>query len=377
MALKKSKCPNCGEISEVDDGEFNVVCRYCGVPYMPREGIDNYNKHINDVVESINIDTVNINNESVNNYALLGIAALKEGNHEKCGFYADDILKRKEDSPEGLLLKAFFVSNNYSKEEGIDNYLSSLKYAKDQELISLIISTLKKDILSFSNTNFLYLFDQLLKENNDIYKDLFSYSLMCYFIDFDEKTYTIDELKQYFNEEEKLISSLDNKEIYLLFNNLFLFENNKLVSSCYLKEIRKEIDKYLTKKDKTNTSYYFYLNDEKIVSFNFSIENEKLDQYLKDNNFDINTIKGGCYIASCVYGSYNTKEVWTLRRYRDYKLSKNLLGRLFIKIYYLISPLMLRMFSNQKWFISLNKKILDKFVNKLNKEGYESTPYKD
>ena len=38
---------------------------------------------------------------------------------------------------------------------------------------------------------------------------------------------------------------------------------------------------------------------------------------------------------------------------------------------------MLRMFSNQKWFISLNKKILDKFVNKLNKEGYESTPYKD
>ena len=160
---------------------------------------------------------------------------------------------------------------------------------------------------------------------------------MCYFIDFNEKTYTINELKQYFNEEEKLISSLDNKEIYLLFNNLFLFENNKLVSSCYLKEIRKEIDKYLTKKDKTNTSYYFYLNDEKIVSFNFSVENEKLDQYLKDNNFDINTIKGGCYIASCVYGSYNTKEVWTLRRYRDYKLSKNILGRLFIKIYYLIS----------------------------------------
>ena len=377
MALKKSKCPNCGEISEVDDSEFNVVCRYCGVPYMPREGIDNYNKHINDVVESINIDTVNINNESVNNYALLGIAALKDGNHEKCGFYADDILKRKEDSPEGLLLKAFFVSNNYSKEEGIDNYLSSLKYAKDQELINLIISTLKKDILSFSNNNYLYLFEQLLKRKDNFYKDLFSYCLMCYFIDFDEKTYTIDELKQYFNEEEKLISSLDNKEIYLLFNNLFLFENNKLVSSCYLKEIRKEIDKYLTKKDKTNTSYYFYLNDEKIVSFNFSVENEKLDQYLKDNNFDINTIKGGCYIASCVYGSYNTKEVWILRRYRDYKLSKNILGRLFIKIYYLISPLMLRMFSNQKWFISLNKKILDKFVNKLNKEGYESTPYKD
>ena len=31
----------------------------------------------------------------------------------------------------------------------------------------------------------------------------------------------------------------------------------------------------------------------------------------------------------------------------------------------------------EKWFISLNRKMLDKFVNKLNKEGYESTPYKD
>ena len=368
MSLKKSKCPNCGEISEVDDSEFNVVCKYCGVPYMPKEGIDNYNKHVNDVVESINIDTVNINNESVNNYALLGIAALKEGNHEKCGFYADDILKRKEDSPEGLLLKAFFVSNNYSKEEGIDNYLSSLKFAKNQELISLIISTLKKDILSFSNTNFLYLFGQLLKENNDIYKDLFSYSLMCYFIDYVENIFNFNELKNYFHEEGKIISSLDNKEIYLLSNNLFLFENNKLVSSCYLKEIRKEIDKYLNKKDKTSISYYFYLNDEKIISFNFSKENEDLDKYLTENNFIINTIKGGCYIASCVYGSYNTKEVWTLRRYRDFKLSKNIFGRLFIKTYYFISPLMLKLFSHQKWFISLNKKILDKFVNKLNKE---------
>ena len=145
----------------------------------------------------------------------------------------------------------------------------------------------------------------------------------------------------------------------------FCFINNSTLEN--------ELRDFLSRNEDNNIN----LNDEKIVSFNFSVENEKLDQYLKDNNFDINTIKGGCYIASCVYGSYNTKEVWTLRRYRDYKLSKNLLGRLFIKIYYLISPLMLRMFSNQKWFISLNKKILDKFVNKLNKEGYESTPYKD
>ncbi len=30
----------------------------------------------------------------------------------------------------------------------------------------------------------------------------------------------------------------------------------------------------------------------------------------------------GCYIATAVYGSYDCPEVWVLRRYRDYKLSK-------------------------------------------------------
>ena len=39
MTLKKAKCPNCGEISDIDIDEFNVVCFFCGVPYKPSEGI--------------------------------------------------------------------------------------------------------------------------------------------------------------------------------------------------------------------------------------------------------------------------------------------------------------------------------------------------
>ena len=34
--------------------------------------------------------------------------------------------------------------------------------------------------------------------------------------------------------------------------------------------------------------------------------------------------KKGCYIATSIYGSYDCLEVWTLRRYRDYKLSKKI-----------------------------------------------------
>ena len=40
---------------------------------------------------------------------------------------------------------------------------------------------------------------------------------------------------------------------------------------------------------------------------------------------------GGCYIATCAYGSYDCPEVWTLRRFRDNTLAKNIFGRAFIK----------------------------------------------
>ena len=87
--------------------------------------------------------------------------------------------------------------------------------------------------------------------------------------------------------------------------------------------------------------------------------------------------KGGCYVATCVYGSYDCPEVWTLRRFRDYKLSKTWNGRLFIKIYYAISPTIVKYFGKQKWFKFIFKKKLDKMVNKLKTEGYASTPYND
>lgn len=89
------------------------------------------------------------------------------------------------------------------------------------------------------------------------------------------------------------------------------------------------------------------------------------------------TQSSGCYIASCVYGSYNCPEVWVLRRYRDNNLGSNWFGRLFIKIYYAISPTLVKIFGKTKWFKSLFKKILDRKVKRLQKLGYDNTPYKD
>ncbi len=86
---------------------------------------------------------------------------------------------------------------------------------------------------------------------------------------------------------------------------------------------------------------------------------------------------GGCYIATCVYGSYDCPQVWTLRRFRDDLLGSTWYGRTFICIYYWISPTLVKLFGKTNWFKKLWRAILDKMVKKLQGQGFSSTPYVD
>ena len=87
--------------------------------------------------------------------------------------------------------------------------------------------------------------------------------------------------------------------------------------------------------------------------------------------------QGGCYVATCVYGSYDCPEVWTLRRFRDFTLLETWYGRLFVKLYYKISPTMVKLFGDYKWFKKIFRNPLNKMVRKLKESGVEDTPYQD
>ena len=76
--------------------------------------------------------------------------------------------------------------------------------------------------------------------------------------------------------------------------------------------------------------------------------------------------KEGCYIATMVYGDYNSEEVIVLRNYRDTTLKNNFIGKYFIKIYYSLSPIFVRTFEGNSWVNSRIKRILDRIVKKLN-----------
>ncbi len=87
--------------------------------------------------------------------------------------------------------------------------------------------------------------------------------------------------------------------------------------------------------------------------------------------------KNGCYIATCVYGSYDCPQVWVLRRYRDFYLRERFLGRLFIRLYYTFSPVVIKLFGNTSSFKQLFSRILNKKIEKLTTLGYSSEPYTD
>ena len=86
---------------------------------------------------------------------------------------------------------------------------------------------------------------------------------------------------------------------------------------------------------------------------------------------------GGCYVATAVYGSYDCPEVWTLRRFRDHVLAQTWYGRLFIKLYYAVSPTAVKLFGDSDWFQNFWRGKLDSMVSNLQADGFESTPYQD
>ena len=108
-------------------------------------------------------------------------------------------------------------------------------------------------------------------------------------------------------------------------------------------------------------------------------QQRQTDKALKDFGriFKPKRRKKGCYVASCVYGSYDCPQVWTLRRYRDEYLEKSIAGRAFIRMYYTISPIIVAVFGKNEIVRDTWKKLLDPFVKRLQSRGYSDKKYYD
>lgn len=83
----------------------------------------------------------------------------------------------------------------------------------------------------------------------------------------------------------------------------------------------------------------------------------------------------GCYIATCVYGSYDCPQVRTLRRFRDETLKQHALGRTMVRLYYAVSPALARFFGHTKLFRRFWRGWLDRLVKRLNEKGVKDNKY--
>jgi hypothetical protein len=87
-------------------------------------------------------------------------------------------------------------------------------------------------------------------------------------------------------------------------------------------------------------------------------EQRKIDQmnhYLTKKN-------NGCFIATATFDSYNAPEVIFFRNWRDNFLIKSLLGRLFIYIYYRVSPVFAKYIEKHIFLKSISKYLLTKLI---------------
>lgn len=87
--------------------------------------------------------------------------------------------------------------------------------------------------------------------------------------------------------------------------------------------------------------------------------------------------KSGCYVATAIYGNYDSQPVWVLRRYRDETLSRTALGRSAISLYCAVSPWLVRRLGGTRAFTTPVRRLLDRIVAHLEGQGYSSGPYLD
>lgn len=159
------------------------------------------------------------------------------------------------------------------------------------------------------------------------------------------------------------------KGVFMIHSGVFANQPKKSFTSKELKPVYDELTAVLDgaiEKNDRHKPAYIQRKADVISSYN-----EELTKY------GITVQKGGCYIATAVYGSYDCPQVWTLRRYRDGVLANSLWGRAFIHVYYALSPTLVKWFGHRKWFSGLWRGVLDTLIYKLHNKGYVDMPYTD
>lgn len=118
-----------------------------------------------------------------------------------------------------------------------------------------------------------------------------------------------------------------------------------------------------------STKYTIYYLEKCVIDGvkSMQFDRNKLNGYYNRfiKQFKQDTKSEGCYIATAIYGDYNSPEVITLRRFRDQYLLERSWGKCFVSFYYKYSPAVVKKMKNKATLNLIIKYALDYFVIKI------------
>ena len=363
MGFIPAKCTQCGADIDVDDSMDAGICEYCGTAFVTEKVINNY----------IACDT-DKHNGSIDNYLHLAQNALWADNGLEAYDYAKKALEIDGMSSEAWLIKmkatALIADSVKSPAEEIKTYgINALSYAED---------------------------DDVPRITDQVYR-FYLYTAMCFLHEATMKIMDLDD-----------IWAAKSSEMYdpiklMTDDSAVREEIDKIVHDAWMlkvgvpaEDIRENPDYRDTVKslvrdfqfycsyDALRVSLYdckIYDHEQadreyvlKLLKEGLTEEDIKeLDELAKvaeaSEANDVPAQKTGCYIATAVYGSYDSPEVLVLRQFRDNVLSKYLCGRYFINLYYAISPFLVKYIGKNKTFLCIGRLVLDKFVSRIKHFG--------
>lgn len=384
MPIVPAKCPQCGADIEVDTTHEAGLCKNCGAPFVTEKVLKSQNIFITNNNDfsgaSINIVSGASSSTDFANFLNIAIKALDAREGAEALKYANKALEINSVSSEAWVVK--MKSMTYLATFTDPKVNETTEYGKNA--ITYAPVDKKTSIEDIVYSHYLQRALSLFSVMNERIRDTVSIQN------------ALTELK--FNAPfgaEQRINAADSNNITILnqLNGAALLLKISIPTesisqnSNYQKAVLEICNQYVKYIDGLQDRYAIYkanfseearkAHKAELVMLEAGltpIDCQSIPDFRKNPNVSSNS---GCYIATCVYGSYDCPQVWTLRRFRDDTLDATWYGRLFIRCYYAISPALVKWFGNTTWFKKIWRGPLDSLVTKLNHDGVSDTFYHD
>lgn len=357
MPLVKVQCTNCGANLDVDNAKDAAICPFCRTPYVVEKAIQYYN-----TTNQIHADAVNIYGCISENFVINGGVLTQYNGAEVNVAIPHTVVKIGAEVFKGLCIKSVVIPDGVT-------IICENAFRDCSSLTSVVIpdGVTKIGAFAFSNCSSLtsiVIPDSVTEIGIGVFNGCSSLT----------RVGLPNSVKKIGEHTFSNCSSLTNIVIPASVTRI----DEGAFSGCSsLKEVT--ISNYQTEL----SVYVFDMCN--VSSVNAPEEWKRRNANAGGLNLEAYaTIQpttkaesGGCYIATCVYGSYDCPSVFVLRRFRDNVLASVWAGRIFIKFYYSVSPVLVKLFGKNEWFRAFWRKPLDRLVEKLKENGFSDFPYRD